>query len=178
MLILWIRPNQTGWGRTSFGYRGGSSVTGSDRCYGGGTFNHTAVFTGVRSLRIENVEYPLSPPLGPFNLLFIIPCVWRVHSPPESPLNFAYKPGGACCSRQTGPELINIPLQICKCHPRGFAETARTFPLDRSPQRHAHIETVFGQLFRIIVSDHPVLVGPRMRVRGETQNERTHPKQC
>jgi len=60
-----------------------------------------------------------------------------------------------------GQWLVGTPIRIIDCHPQGFLEVVRVPSLDYGLQRHAHVETIFGELHAVLVIHHLVLVARR-----------------
>jgi len=93
----------------------------------------------------DRAEYPPNLQLAPLELALVVFEGWHFHPQLESSLDFAYHPEVACLvEKQIGQRLVNTPFQVLKCHPHGFVEAIRTFPLDHGLQHITHVETVFG----------------------------------
>ena len=66
--------------------------------------------------------------------------------------------------------LIGTPFKIPKCHPHRFVEVIRIPPLEDSLQHFAYVETIFRQLYGILVVNQLVLIELSMKVYGWEQN--------
>jgi len=71
--------------------------------------------------------------------------------------------------------LIDAPFEILEYTLNGFVEIIHIIPLNCTLRRHAYVETRFGKLHGIFVTNHLVLGGSPMRIYRWDKDENYSP---